>query len=59
MGLHIGEVTSTVNVQGVPATGGAAGAQASPPWDRLEKHRALTETLREDARRTAEEGFDG
>jgi hypothetical protein len=59
MALHIGEVTSTVNVEGVPGTAGAPDPKASPPWERLEKHRSLTEAVREETRRTAEEGFDG
>lgn len=59
MSLHIGEVTSTVNVEGVPPAGGAAAAKAPPPWELIEKHRAMSEVVRDDARRTAAEGFDG
>lgn len=59
MSLHIGAVTSTVNVEGVPPAGGASGAKASPPWELLERHRSMGEVVREDARRTSEEGFDG
>ena len=60
MSLHIAEVTSAVNVEGVPAAGGAgAGTRTVPPWELRERHRRLTEEVRDESRRTASEGFDG
>jgi hypothetical protein len=60
MSLHIGEVTSAVSVEGVPAASAAsAGAGPVPPWELRERHRRLSEELRDEAQRTAGEGFDG
>jgi hypothetical protein len=60
MSLHIGEVTSAVSVEGVPAaTADPAGAGPVPPWELRELHRRLSEDLCDEAQRTAGEGFDG
>lgn len=62
MSLHVGEVTSQVEVHGTPGAGGvpAAPGSASPPiWEQRERHRQLAEDERESGRRTAGEGFDG
>ena len=60
MSLHIGEVTSAVSVEGVPAASAAsARAGPAPPWELRERHRLLSEELRDEAQRTAGEGFDG
>ena len=62
MSLHVGEVTSQVEVQGTPGAAGtpAASGGASPPaWELRERHRELAEDERESGRRTAGEGFDG
>jgi len=62
MSLHVGEVTSQVEVHGTP---GAAGLDAAPDpirapvWEQRERHRELAEAERESGRRTAGEGFDG
>ncbi|HEU5387296.1 MAG TPA: hypothetical protein VFV73_15460 [Streptosporangiaceae bacterium] len=62
MSLHVGEVTSQVEVHGAPGAAGTTGASgsASPSaWEQRERHRELAEAEREACRRTAEEGFDG
>ena len=62
MSLHVGEVTSEVEVHGTPGAGGAptASGSASPPiWEQRERHRELAEDECESRRRTAGEGFDG
>ena len=61
MSLHVGEVTSQVEVHGTPGAGEAPAASgASPPiWEQRERHRELAEDERESCRRTAGEGFDG
>jgi hypothetical protein len=59
MSLHIGEVTSQVDVQGVgaPAAQGGGGAKA-PIWLERERHRRLVEDEAERRARVAGEGFD-
>jgi hypothetical protein len=63
MSLHIGELTSQVNVSGTPPASGSAesdeAARPMQPWDRLEQHLALAHEERSIERRTAGEGFDG
>jgi hypothetical protein len=62
MSLHVGEVTSQVEVQGTPGAGGSTAASGSPNppvWEQRERHRELAEDERESRRRTAGEGFDG
>jgi hypothetical protein len=62
MSLHVGEVTSQVELHGTPGASGtpAAPGSAGPPiWEQRERHRELTEAERESCRRTAGEGFDG
>jgi hypothetical protein len=62
MSLHVGEVTSQVEVNGTPGAGGAPAAPGSPGppvWEQRERHRELAEDERESRRRTAGEGFDG
>lgn len=62
MSLHVGEVTSQVEVLGTPGAAGipAAAGSASPPiWEQRERHRELAEDERGSCRRTAGEGFDG
>jgi hypothetical protein len=62
MSLHVGEVTSQVEVHGTPGAGGNAagsGSPGPPVWEQRERHRELTEDEHESCRRTAGEGFDG
>ena len=61
MSLHVGEVTSQVEVHGTRRRGiTAASGSASPPvWEQRQRHRELAEDERESCRRTAGEGFDG
>jgi hypothetical protein len=62
MSLHVGEVTSQVEVHGTPGASGTAAASdsASPPiWEQRERHRELAEDERESCRRITGEGFDG
>ena len=62
MSLHVGEVTSQVEVHGTPGAGGIAAAPgpAQPPiWEQRERHRLLAEDECESHSRTAGEGFDG
>lgn len=62
MSLHVGEVTSQVEMHGSPDAGGipsAADSPRQPSWEQRERHRELAEDERESCRRTAGEGFDG
>jgi hypothetical protein len=62
MSLHVGEVTSQVEVHGAPGAGGipaAADSPGPPVWEQRERHCELAEHERESCRRTAGEGFDG
>ncbi len=62
MSLHVGEVTSQVEVQGTAGAGGvpaASGSPSPPIWEQRDHHRELTEDEHESRRRTAGEGFDG
>ena len=59
MSLHIGEVTSQVEVHGTPGAGGstaASGSPSPPVWELRERHRELAEDERESRRRTAGRG---
>ena len=59
MSLHIGEVTSTVELAGVPVAGDRPVTTQPPIWDQRERHRRLAELDRDAHHRTAGEGFDG
>jgi hypothetical protein len=62
MSLHVGEVTSQVEVHGTPGAGGipaGPGSPSPPIWEQQERHRELAEDEHESRRRTAGEGFDG
>jgi hypothetical protein len=59
MSLHVGEVTSTVEMSGVPAAGDRPATAEPPIWDQRERHRRLVELDRDEHCRTAGEGFDG
>lgn len=62
MSLHVGEVTSQVEVHGTPGAGEVLAASSSatqPIWEQRERHRELAEDERESRRRIAGEGFDG
>jgi hypothetical protein len=59
MSVHVGELTSDVEVQ--PAPGGdtpAAAAQPPPDrWDQDEQYRAVSERVLRDLERVAAEGY--
>jgi hypothetical protein len=59
MSVHVGEVSSTVEVApaGAP-TGGPAGKPLAPTWAELERHRALAAAEAESRARTEGGGFD-
>jgi len=61
MSLHIKDVTSQVEVTGVPSAGpGPAGKPRNPPsWEEQERFRQLAEKDRAARRRVCGEGFDG
>ena len=62
MSVHVGEVTSQVEVHGSPGADGTAagpGGPRPPVWEERERHRELTEDEHESRCRTAGEGFDG
>ena len=63
MTTHVGEIASTVELQGVgvPAGsgGGSSAAARSPGWDERQRHRDLVEQERRAAERTCGDGFDG
>jgi hypothetical protein len=62
MSLHVGEVTSQVDVHGTPGAGGTPagpGGSAPPIWEQRDRHRQLAEDEQESCWRTAGEGFDG
>lgn len=62
MTVHVGELTSEVQVQGAPAAGAAAGGASGseqPTWEeRTRMARMMDERCREQNRTTAER-FDG
>jgi hypothetical protein len=58
--VHVGEVSSEVEVSGMAAPGAAAAAPARPkPWDERQRYRELAEDEQRDRARTAGGGFDG
>jgi hypothetical protein len=64
MAVHVGELTSEVQVAGVaggpPGPDRGAGPQPlQPSWAERERHQRLAEDQRRDRARVAEEGFDG
>ena len=60
MTLHVGELTSQVDVQGVAGATAPPGGDKKPsPWEERERHRRLAEEERERRARVAGEGFDG
>ncbi|WP_138760652.1 hypothetical protein [Modestobacter altitudinis] len=60
MTVHVGEVSSEVDVQGMGSPGTAAAQAPRPkPWDEQQRHRELAEEHLHDRARTAGGGFDG
>jgi hypothetical protein len=60
MSVHVGEVSTQVEVQGVAGQAPPAPAPARPPtWDERQRHRELTEDDARSRARTAGGGFDG
>jgi hypothetical protein len=60
MTVHVGELTSQVELTGVPAaTPGPAAAPAKPPgWQEAQRFAELAEDRERDRARTAGGGFD-
>ena len=60
MTVHVGELATQVEVQGVvpPPEPGAAAARPKV-WDERQRHRELTDELAAQRARTAGGGFDG
>jgi hypothetical protein len=62
MSVHVGEVSSTVEMAPAgPASGGAKGpgdSPLSPTWKDLERYRAMCAAEAESQARTAGAGFD-
>ncbi|WP_136697171.1 hypothetical protein [Geodermatophilus dictyosporus] len=60
MTVHVAEVSSEVDVQGMATTGGRPAQPARPqPWDERQRFRDLAEDDLRDRARTAGGGFDG
>jgi hypothetical protein len=62
MSIHVGEVSSTIEVAQPDATSGGPGGQAerplAPTWRDLERHRTMCEIEAESRARTEGAGFD-
>ena len=62
MSVHVGEVSSTVDVAPAGAPAASAAGQASKPlaptWPELERHRAIAAAEAESRARTEGGGFD-
>jgi hypothetical protein len=64
MSVHVGEVSSTVEVAPAPGAPAAAGPAVpgakplAPTWQELERHRAITLAEAESRARTEGGGFD-
>jgi hypothetical protein len=60
MTVHVGEVSTQVEVQGVGGPPAAPAAPSRPPgWDERQRHRDLAEEQARSLARTAGGGFDG
>lgn len=62
MSIHIGEVTSEVEVRGSAAAGGGGASPApslQPGWDEQARHRRVLVEERRERCRTDGAGFDG
>ncbi|SHN83716.1 hypothetical protein SAMN05660350_03475 [Geodermatophilus obscurus] len=60
MTVHVGEVSSSVELQGVPGQRPAPAAPDRPAgWDERQRHRELAEEEARLRARTAGGGFDG
>ena len=60
MSVHVGEIASQVEVQGVAPPPEPGGAAARPKaWDERQRHRELCDELAALRARTAGGGFDG
>jgi hypothetical protein len=59
MSVHVGEIDSRVDVQGIPVATPGDGAVKPSRWEERDRLRRAAEADRRRCERTAGEGFDG